>query len=211
MERVTVYVARSNAGGGPERTLQIVSPPATAPRLLSLHGQASPSQHPPATLCRLGSAAAPRAALLAGGLTAHSNPLCRVSRPSPRQVFGFDGGRLVGTEVEQAANATPTTADATENRSLTAGASPMDGIRPMELDDGPIPTGSGASLRGLQLASASSSLHPALVLARACHGRRPAKKEGHAAAPASNARSPACQPAPARSYRERDSDTPFSH
>jgi len=46
---------------------------------------ASPSQHPLATLCRLGYAAAPRAALLAGGLTAHSNPPCRVSRPSPRQ------------------------------------------------------------------------------------------------------------------------------
>ena len=82
-------VARSHTGGGPERTLQIFSPPATASRLLSVHGLASPSHHPPATLCRLGYAAAPRAALLAGALTAHSNPLCRVSRPSPRQVFRF--------------------------------------------------------------------------------------------------------------------------
>ena len=79
--------------------MQIFSPPATASRLLSVHGLASPSQHPPATLCRLGNAAAPRAALLAGALTAHSNPLCRVSRPSPRQVFRFGGGRLAGSEV----------------------------------------------------------------------------------------------------------------
>jgi len=79
--------------------LQIFSPPATVTPPLAVHGLASPSHHPPATLCRLGYAAAPRAALLAGALTAHSNPLCRVSRPSPRQVFRFGGGRLAGSEV----------------------------------------------------------------------------------------------------------------
>jgi len=77
--------ATANTGGGPKE------PCRSSPRPQQRHASsrsmalASPSQHPLATLCRLGYAAAPRAALLAGGLTAHSNPPCRVSRPSPRQ------------------------------------------------------------------------------------------------------------------------------
>ena len=206
----SIPVARSHTGGGPERTLQIVSPPATAPRLLSLHGLASPSQHPPATLCRLGYAAAPRAALLAGALAAHPSPPCRVSRPFPRQVFGVGGGRLAGSEVggrpcwrgcavEATINRTPTTSEMVFDYKLQ-----MANVRCFfSARARPSPT-------ERKWASASKSCHLALGLARARHGLSPAKKQGRAAR-ASKGRSPACQPAPARSYRERGSDPPSSH
>ena len=53
----------THRGWAPERTLQIVSPPATTPRLLSLHGLANPRQHPPASavLTRLCGGARPGA------------------------------------------------------------------------------------------------------------------------------------------------------
>ena len=190
--------------------MQIVSPPATAPRLLSLHGLASPSQHRPATLCRLGSAAALRAALLAGALLARSNPPYRVSRPSSRQVFGFGGGRLAGSEVGGRLCWRGCVVEGTTNRTQRTSEMVFDYKHQMASVRCFFSVGARPHPLERKWASGSSSPNPALALARARHGLIPGKKEGHAAR-ASNARSPACQPAPARSYRERGLDPPFSH
>ena len=64
--------------------------------------------------------------------------------------------------------------------------------------------------RKFNSASACQGLNPAPAAARCGYVLNPGKKQGRGAW-VSEGRFPACQPAPARSYRERGSDPPSSH
>jgi len=122
---------------------------------------------------------------------------------------------LIWTQNSNLEMATPvsrtfTCEEPTTNRMRTTTISPMD-HQPRMHNEHVQSVGSEATeLYKCNSDSACQGLHPAPAAARCGYVLNPGKKQGRGAW-VSEGRFPACQPALARSYRERGSDPPSSH